>query len=57
MVDYIAANEISSLGDYVINSFITMGFQNLRKSKMYWPLNSNKPLYLDSFKIGIGLQL
>lgn len=57
MVDYIAANEISSLGDYIINSFITLGFQNLRKSKMHWPLNSGKPLYFDSFKLGLGLQL
>lgn len=57
MIDYIAANEISSFSDYIINSFISMGFQNLRKSKMHWPHNSNKPLYFDSFKFGIGLQL
>jgi hypothetical protein len=57
MIDYIAANEISSFSDYIINSFISVGFQNLRKSKMHWPLNSDKPLYYDSFKLGIGIQL
>jgi hypothetical protein len=57
IIDYIAANEISSFGDYIVNSIITMGFQNFRKAKMNWPLNSDRPLYLDSFKFGIGLQL
>lgn len=57
MIDYIASNEISSLADDIINSFITVGFQNLRKSKMHWPLNSGKPFFFDSFKIGISIQL
>jgi hypothetical protein len=56
MIDFLFANELSSFGNDLVNSLVTVGFQNLRKTKMHWPLNSDKPLFYDSFKIGFGLQ-
>jgi hypothetical protein len=55
--DLLTIKEFSYSGEivsWILQSAITLGFQELRKNNMFWPLSSDKPVFMNEFKIGIG---
>jgi hypothetical protein len=55
--DLLTIKEFSYSGEivsWILQSAITLGFQELRKNNMFWPMSSDKPVFMNEFKIGIG---
>jgi hypothetical protein len=40
---------------FLLKNGLAYGLYELRRSKMYWPFNSGKPLLFDTYKIGLNV--